>query len=83
MGSRGQALTVPEFFGCAVKDQPSLLKNDADNGGSVIVKEWDRPCNATGAASTPPRLPMLLPPYTGASLFNASCQKPPRGAPTR
>ena len=38
---------------------------------------------ATDRQSTPPRLPMPLPPYSVASLFKASRQKPPCGAPIR
>src|SRR5262245_10198909 len=34
-----------------------LFKNSTDNGGTVSVREWGRPCSVTGLASTPPRLP--------------------------
>ena len=53
------------------------------SGGSVIVSEWGRPWQGTGAASSRPRLPCPLPPYSVASLLIASTQTPPAGTPTR
>ena len=40
----------------------SGFKNTTASGGSVNETEYEQPCQGTGLASTPPRLPTLLPP---------------------
>src|SRR5690606_34634329 len=52
-------------------------------GGSVSVIDRSWPCEGSDAASTPPRLPTPLPPYTVASLFRISCQWRMAGTPSR
>src|SRR5690242_18140338 len=52
------------------------------SGGSDSVSEYCRPCEGSGAACTPPKLPCPLPPYTVASLFRTSRQKPSLGTPS-
>lgn len=60
-----------------------LFRNTAPSGGNVRFSAYGRPWRGMGAASTPPRFPQPLPPYSGASEFRNSCHHPPRGAPTR
>ena len=77
------------FFlgGCAQVDGSShagaLLNTTVARGGRARVREYRLPWTETGAASTPPRLPQPLPPYSVASLLKISSQTPPRGTPTR
>ena len=52
-------------------------------GGTVIRADAGRPCQGSGSASTPPRLPTPLPPYTIASVLMTSRQRPAAGRPTR
>ena len=59
----------------------TLRSSVMPSGGSVSDSVWYRPCVRVGAACTPPKLPWPSPPYSCASLFSTSCQKPPRGAP--
>jgi len=42
--------------------QPPLRRNSAPSGGSASASECGRPCDATGAASTRPKLPQPEPP---------------------
>src|SRR5262249_14625199 len=59
------------------------VRSRALRGGSRNASEWVLPCAGRGAASTAPRLPSPLPPYSWASLFRDSRHRPPRGTPTR
>ncbi len=53
------------------------------SGGTVITAEAGWPCQGSGMASMAPRLPLPLPPYTVASVFRISSQRPARGRPIR
>ncbi len=69
-GKRDCAEARPDFHPPVV----SRLRKIAANGGSVRLSEKGREWQAMGDASTPPKLPWPLPPYSKASLFAISCQ---------
>ena len=50
-------------------------------GGTVIVIDCARPIAAISSLSVPPRLPRPPPPYSAASVFSRSIQRPARETP--
>ena len=53
-----------QLFGASLPSYLLSVKNNADNGGSVSGSEYGRPCSGHAIGSTPPLLPMPLPPYS-------------------
>lgn len=53
-----------------------------DSGARVTAMLCSLPCDGIGSLSRRP-LTTPLPPYTGASVFNTSCQTPGSGTPNR
>ena len=54
-----------------IREYVSLNPGTA-GGGMVTVIDCAYPCDGAGSVCTPPLLPMLLPPYTAASLLSNS-----------
>src|SRR5580692_4447105 len=65
-----------------VKGYSSGVSQRTPSGGTVIEAEAGRPCQGSGLASMPPRLPTPLPPYTIGSVLITSRQRPAAGRPT-
>ncbi len=61
----------------------ALLKIMILRGGIETERECNLPWEGMGSAGMPPKFPQPLPPYSPASLFNISRQKPSRGTPMR
>ena len=62
---------------------PSGTSQSVPSGGMLSSAECDCPIHGIASASTPPMLPTSEPPYTLASVFTTSRQRPPCGKPRR
>src|SRR5262245_37137928 len=74
---------VEDVAGIRRRAHVSGLNATTASGGRVISSRWCRPCHGRARAFTPPRFPTPLPPYSVASEFRISRQRPPAGTPTR
>ena len=74
-------MPVNAYITVLVYGRISFLKITIAKGGSVKEKENSFPCIGRHSASTPPKFPWPLPPYSSASLFINSFQNPPEGTP--
>jgi hypothetical protein len=69
--------------GPLIRVYSSGVSQSTPSGGTVITADASRPCHGSSTASTPPRLPVPLPPYTIASVLMTSRQRPAAGRPIR